>query len=124
MSKIEPALTPEEWANQPEPMLNRDGDWAYAPEGVAGVIVGTDAVGHGLVVGSRARHGLAALCLHDQPFGFTREDVEIVRWAADEAEWSARRGPGQTQEEAEAEARARYEDLADRIEALLPPEGS
>jgi hypothetical protein len=47
---------------------------------------------------------VAALCLHDQPFGFTREDVARLRFEAQyevSHEW--------------------YTSLADRIEALLPP---
>ena len=60
-----------------------------------------------------ARHALAALALDEQPFGFTREDVEILRacmvgfdgsypWDADMID--------------------RFRSLADRIAALLPPE--
>lgn len=53
------------------------------------------------------RHALAALCLHGQPFGFTQEDVELLRRSA-ENELS-----GGTAE--------RLSGLADRIAALLPP---
>lgn len=64
------------------------------------------------------RQGLAAFCLYGQPFGFTREDVKVLK------------------EVAEYETNLAYDDLrhadawvapmlllADRIEALLPPEG-
>jgi hypothetical protein len=51
-------------------------------------------------------HEIAALALYGQPFGFTREDVEllrnIVRFVPD--------------------VPRRIHDLADRIAALLPPE--
>lgn len=56
------------------------------------------------------RHYLAALNLVGQPFGFTRRDVDAIRIAAESANTPAH-----------------YEalhDLADRIEALLPPEAS
>ena len=46
-------------------------------------------------------HEVAAMCLHGQPFGFTREDVRRLRTAL---------------------YAEHYADLADRIEALLPPE--
>jgi len=49
------------------------------------------------------RQGMAALCLHGQPFGFTKEDVENLYATADE--------PGNH----------RLYDLATRIDALLPP---
>ena len=50
-----------------------------------------------------------------QPFGFNREDVQLIRmpregWACTCNEWVSR-----------AQAK-RFNDLADRIEALLPPE--
>lgn len=43
------------------------------------------------------RHGIAAYALHGQPFGFTWADVDELR------------------------SEARFDSLADRIEALLPP---
>ena len=59
-------------------------------------------------------YGLGALCLHDQPNGFTREDAENHRTCAsflskaaayrDLAEW--------------------HYSMADRIEALLPPDNA
>ena len=55
-------------------------------------------------------NALAAFCLHGQPFGFTWEDVDDSRQAAYVARTSYRG----------VEA-ARYDSLADRIEALLPP---
>ena len=52
---------------------------------------------------------LSALCLHDQPFGFTREDVEVLTDAVGSVYSSM-------------EGSAKLLSLADRIEALLPPE--
>ena len=59
------------------------------------------------------RHSLAALCLFEQPFGFTHADVAIVRKL-----FSAIREKGIAWiEDANA-----FRDLANRIAALLPPE--
>lgn len=54
--------------------------------------------------GPEALHAAAALCLHGQPFGFTWEDVATLR------SMSAR------------DILDAYDSIADRIEALLPPE--
>lgn len=52
-------------------------------------------------------HGLAALALYGQPFGFTREDLRLLKHCEASVGWKH-----------EEEVR----NLADRIEALLPPE--
>ncbi len=52
------------------------------------------------------KNGIAAVNLHEQEFGFTREDVDNIRWAGDI------HGPWVKE----------LRDLADRIEALLPRE--
>lgn len=64
------------------------------------------------------RHGLAALCLYGQTFGFTQEDVDalntwglVTDWFGTEAELKA--------ELAKRDATIR--SLASRIAALLPP---
>ena len=68
--------------------------------------------GEGLLLQLGGRHAIAATALHGQPFGFTREDVALLRehftWdvTCDVSEGAARSGTS----------------LADRIEALLPPE--
>ena len=56
----------------------------------------------------------AALCLHNQEFGFTREDVEAIQHAL------AHRGVEQGS--TEWDRWKKLGELADRIEALLPPE--
>lgn len=53
------------------------------------------------------RHACAALCLYDQPFGFTHEDVEVLRFCANALDDDPR-GPQLTA-------------LAVRISRLLPP---
>lgn len=57
------------------------------------------------------RHALAALALYQQPFGFTREDVDRLRAFA--IRDSRTHGPHETHW---------AWHLADRIAALLPPE--
>lgn len=95
MTAIKPALTAEEWASfRALPAI----DYTNHPEEL-----------------ERA-HRAAAKHLHGQPFGFTREDVTTLRESAD---YQAIRegntiGPGSLA--------AFYTNLADRIEALLPPE--
>lgn len=80
-------------------------------------------------------HAAAALCLYGQPFGFTREDVELLRRAAIGLQQLLADTPllldGATTRTAvtaiahsNAEIRdrlERYTSLADRIAALLPP---
>ena len=88
MSAIEPALTSKEWASfKALPKI----DYTDFPEEL-----------------ERA-HRAAAKHLHEQPFGFRREDVELLgnvhsnHFGCDENVcWAV--------------------DLADRISALLPPE--
>jgi hypothetical protein len=104
--KIQPALSPEEWTAL-EAMRN-------------GTVIGIAMTGQGDEQVSLQVHwagdwedtydfqvwdrdALAALALHGQPFGFTREDVDLLRWVAEHTDHATGR-------------------LADRIEALLPPE--
>ena len=68
----------------------------------------------GWVVRSGEEMPMTATCEHRRQF--TREDVEMLRFLVDEAEYADRSG-GQCCVDGDA-ARS----LADRIEALLPPE--
>ncbi len=54
-------------------------------------------------------HGLAALCLYGQAFGFTREDVDLLNKAILQYHWREKPAIG-------------LQSLASRIAALLPPE--
>lgn len=56
-------------------------------------------------------HGTAALLLHGQPFGFTWEDVDTLRYEA-ESEWLGVSSPNPGDI---------LSSIADRIGALLPP---
>jgi len=59
-------------------------------------------------------HAIAALCLHEEPFGFTREDVEALRWGADNLCGGSH--------SVEFRMSVACASLANRIEALLSPE--
>ena len=85
--RISPALTPEEWAD----VL------------AVGACV---ALTH-----AKTRKAEAAILLYGQPFGFTREDVVMLRCV----EVVCRR-------ESLVEPASSMASLADRIAALLPPE--
>jgi len=98
MSKIEPAIPPEEWSTAGRP-----------PHGAyVGFTVEDD----------RTWHRVAAVALHGQSFGFTREDAEklgIMRlYLMAGASMAGSGAPP-----------SRYaiwlDSLADRIAALLPP---
>lgn len=85
---MKPALSPQEWAT------GTDMDFDYA-------------LHHG------RRHGIAARLLYGQPFGFTREDVKLLRdpWHVPYSDTDEPNDPLPD-----------FRGLADRIEALLPPE--
>jgi hypothetical protein len=92
---IKPALTAEEWACPYS--FSRGSCGEYGDDMVC-------VTPSGEVWTIKARHEHAAIALHGQPFGFTREDVTKLRLLAGEAwrdEW--------------------YKSLAARIEARLPP---
>lgn len=98
---IKPALTAEEW----EIALSSD---SYVPgRGFGDWLASRMPSGHG----PYTPHEIAAYALYDQPFGFRREDVRILR----ELEVSAPFGPA-------TETYRALASLADRLEALLPPE--
>ena len=94
MSEIKPALTAEEWAGflgditTPVGWLEGGCKWSRG-----------EGDGH---------DGAAAMLLHDQPFGFTWDDVDMLKM-------SARTVLGAMEHKA-------LLSIADRIEALLPPE--
>ena len=91
---IRPALTLEEWEHA-DKLCFQGGEPHLAIRDIPRGVTDPD-----IPVGS---HALAALCLYGEPFGFTREDVRILRAAACIDDMVG---------------------LADRIEALLPPEES
>lgn len=108
--EIEPALTPEEWAARryasDELSEMRLEDGALVVEKDTGGAWYSDE--HEYT--DRDRHALAALALYGQPFGFTRTDVDAIRWAARLLEDNVIIGKAHG-----------LLAVADRIEALLPP---
>ena len=123
-----PALTPEQWEARDYRQAARELDaWAgergddareddateyVAKLGLAssGAVIVMNRAHDRVLVPPPARAVLAALALDRQPFGFSRNDVAAVRRAAD-------RGTDPADPEA-------LRDLAARLEALLPPEGT
>jgi hypothetical protein len=114
MSEIRPALTPEEWASREvNRKLTDSGGWPLSCQPIA---LGEDAISIGppeyapsMHVPAEYLHAIAALALHDQPFGFRHKDVRLLREAVYNVPdgWSG--NPW-------------MDELADRIAALLPPE--
>ena len=130
---VRPALTAEKWAS----ILNDNGlytelagyEVCLHPYGQGRVeVVDTDGwyYSHKLNFFPGDMKSMAALFLHNQPFGFTREDVERLHCSANTIESADCRAGFKRffgnadflDEHAEA-----LRSLAGRIEALLPPEG-
>ena len=107
MEKIQPALAPEDWAKRKVP-----DEYAVIREPLWDGEADSEVFADGHFTG-QDRHALAALALHGQPFGFTRNDVEALR--------AILPAPGETWHDAYGR-REELASLADRIEALLPPD--
>lgn len=117
MSEIEPALTPEEWADEGGGgAVNRGDFMVYAPRGMDGLVVGPPGPGHGVLIPTDLHQATAALCLHGQPFGFTWEDVDALRGLI-ELQAALRKTNGVPGDG----GLSPFARLADRIAALLPP---
>lgn len=116
MREVKPALTAEEWERG---RVEEGSDWFHNKpsdpdnphcmrhwsEGSVHASCDNCVVhGHGAYFKER-RHALAALALHDQPFGFAWADVDMLREAA-EVQWTPEK---------------ELLELMDRIAALLPP---
>lgn len=111
---VKPALTASEWAGDDRVILSTTspklGFWVDADISDEGIRLSV----HGpkdFTLPSESRHALAALALYQQPYGFTREDVEQLRQLAIR----------------DSRTYCLPEDhfgwrIADRIAALLPPE--
>lgn len=81
------------------------GEWHYVRAIGGEVLVSEDWTGVG--EDDIDPYGLAAVCLHEQPFGFTQEDVTALRDAALVV--------------GELNMNSRLCSIADRIADLLPP---
>jgi hypothetical protein len=111
--EIKAALTPEEWKTKSVRRFSRAAgarNFDLEPNGLfvhVGYEETMDDAYHIFFSLSEDHYALAALCLHGQPFGFTREDVEMLRYSAENTR--------------DNYAAQDYLSLADRLEALLPP---
>ena len=125
MTRIEPALTEREWAEDPHPTFRGERLGVYNLLGIeitrypSGVEIRGAGESPPVFVDIAGLHALAALCLDNRrvrrelwPSGFTWDDVNLLRAQADVAEALG---------ENEGDIVTRSRDLADRIEALLPP---
>ena len=118
---IAPALTAAEWAA----LESQEHDvrlFRHHPRTDELLEVGLDCWDYGSSTDKPAdRHAIAALALHGQPFGFTRADVALVRGVIADVDHGhgdgCFRGPCCCKDRM-----GRLFSLADRIEALLPPE--
>lgn len=90
-TKIKPAMSAEDWAAR-SPIIDGEMTWV-------------DDDGSPVVWTPAERHGLAARCMLGQPFGFTREQVQLLR---DSVDWPDDDDP--------------LLRLADILESYLPPE--
>lgn len=108
--EVKPALTAEEWAT-----LRKQGRVVVGCDNVSATIT-TAIPGH-----SPLAHSIAAVALHGQPFGFTREDVAIVRECVEHLGCNC--GENSCHDHLDTKAADDLlRSLAARIEALLPPE--
>lgn len=112
----QPALSPEEW----KAFEVDDGDARYDATYSHRLFIKPHG---GNSFEARERHGLAALCLYQQPFGFTHEDVKAIRGERimTQATIQACGGPERSRPELLAQLK-RLESLELRISFLLPPE--
>lgn len=118
MSEIKPALTAEEWRDR----RTANGSTCIQVDGGSVLLSPSPPDGDMRMVVNRPE-ALAAFCLHEQPFGFTREMLEslrhIVTLGVDCGSFI--NYPGHPEDDGPDR------DLAhaalDNIEALLPPEG-
>lgn len=128
--KVTPALTPEEWTWPNTTLGDNPKAGIFGRAEVREVDAERDNVDpsdltvlaiipprtlddRGIVCDAEQRHGLAALALHGQSFGFTREDVAALGAALNAREIF----PYVTDDEANT-----LRSLAARITSLLPPE--
>lgn len=84
--------------------------------------------GDGMAVDGRyrreERHALAALCLYQQPFGFTHEDVALLDRLNRDNDWQPGDARGVIDTSITPEDTLRLRSLASRIASLLPPTGA
>lgn len=116
--EITPALTPGEWATPADEYGQRlfmfDGNETMVNLTTEGIRVNWEAGYEAEMakLSPSARHAVAALCLHEQPFGFTQEDVDFIE--------NVLRGREAGGFELFEDTAHRF-DLCAKIAAFLPP---
>ena len=125
MSGLKPALTPEEWASREFTDENNhmwdETDVTKSSDGMVALRGRDDYYSPGFTAYLERTHALAALCLHEQPFGFTRKDVRFLDDLSPHELGCALDGDRPCDCDAVTHQR-HITDLANRIDALLPPE--
>ena len=117
---MKPALTPEEWGRVPEkPFPSKARILDRGRVVTAAYVKGKPTQVELVASGDYA--ALAALCLHGQPFGFTREMVTLLRI---KARHETIHGVYTSAQADPYLPGVLIDMVADRIEALLPPEGA
>ena len=106
----EPAMTAEEWAE----CLRDPLDYGMPP-----MVHGQFLLFTGLPEPINRLDAMAALCLHEQSFGFTRDDVGVMKALSQRIHNDVH---GIKEFSGTGNLAGIVLDLADRIEALLPPE--
>lgn len=114
--KILLALTREEWAKQATGD-DETGDAFLAPRNEEVCVI----LNNYQFVGLLNRHGVAALALHGQPFGFAQEDVDTLLTVATESERANQSPDYYHGRMIDSVDPAWCRSLAARIAALLPP---
>lgn len=114
LPEVKPALTREEWEIETH-------DWETGLPPLPRMV--TEYSVELLIAGRKTtpeerNHAMAAMCLHGQSFGFSWEDVDVLRHEATYLHEAANRG---AKYPVVSEYGADLESLADRIACLLPP---
>lgn len=99
---VEPALSPGQW----------EADLAAIEDGKLGEVLESY---------RDERHPLAAIALYGQPFGFTHDDLHMVRAQASARMTDAPEPSRDDPTWGYWNQQRRWRELADRIAALLPP---
>jgi hypothetical protein len=122
IEEIKPALDAEDWAvelaeaDDFSRTVHPAGDFGgavFVRDGRIAVTYDNGAAAQ--FVADDERHRLAALALHGQPFGFTREDVIALERTIASAQYHVGRGEV-------ADYIERAKSISDKLDALLPPE--
>ena len=113
LEKHPPALTPEEWQRRevdrpPRAITDREG------------VLKVHGIGTSVIIPDELRHPLAALCLEGREFGFTADDLALVRSRIEPRMADAKEPAPDSPAWPHWNTQRRWRALANRIAALLP----